>query len=165
MRLVGAAAAGVAAVLLILSIFLNDAALSVEQWLVWDDAFGAFAIGALVALVFCGLELRSAVRGSRGSPAARMVLAASAGAGAVLGAFLALSEPAVFNAGYQCLGSGVPHVWLAVAMRPSPAPCGYVIPASDDSLFFPAAFSAFGAAALCAVSAFLSLVGRRSAPA
>ncbi|MGH9807143.1 MAG: hypothetical protein ACRD9W_07745 [Terriglobia bacterium] len=161
----GAVAAGVATALLIIAIFLNDGALSVEEWLAWDYAFEAFAIGALLALVLCLFELRSALRQNAGSATSRMVLAASAGIAAVIGAFLAITEPAVFNAGYQCLGSGATQAWLAVAMRPSPAPCGYVIPASDDSLFFPAAFAAFGAAALCAVSVLLNIAGRRSAPA
>ena len=73
----------------------------------------------------------------------------------VIGGVLVIGEPAAFNAGYGCLGSA--DVWLAVATRPSPATCGYLIPASDTALFYPAAFAAFAAAALgvaCALAAF-----------
>ena len=148
--------------MLVAAIVLNDYALSGEDWMVSDDAFAAFAIGALVAFGVCMLELRSARSLTTGNPTLRAVLAASAGVVAVIGGFLALAEPSVFNTGYQCLGAGR-EVWLAVAMRPTPATCGYLIPASDEPLFYPAAFVAFAAAALCAVSALFNLASRRRA--
>jgi hypothetical protein len=49
-------------------------------------------------------------------------------------------------------------------MRPSPATCGYLIPSADDSLFYPAAFAGFGAAALGLASAFLALASRTRRP-
>ena len=158
-RLAGSAVAGIAAVLLVASIFLNLGALRIEDWMVSDDAFEAFAIGASLALAVCVLELRSALRDTDRSPGLRAILAASLSVVAVIGAFLALAEPSVFNAGYQCLGN-TKQIWLAVVMRPTPATCGYLIPTSDDSLFYPAALTASVAAALGVVSALLIVAGR-----
>ena len=163
LKAAGAFIAGPATLLLVASIVLNDRALSVEGWMVSDDAFGALAIGAGLGTAICGLEVRNAMRGVAGNRMLRAVLAAALSLVAVIGAFLALAEPSVFNAGYGCLGSGT-EVWLAVAMKPTPAPCGYLIPASDESLFVPAAVAAFAAAALGVASAVLNLAGRGSAP-
>jgi hypothetical protein len=159
-RLAASACAGLAAVVLLGAMVLNANALSAENGIVSDGAFGPLVMGILLALGACVLGARSAI-GSAGSPGFVIALSFVLGCAAVIGAFLILGEPAVFNAGYGCLGRA--DVWLAVAMRPTPAPCGYLIPQADNALFYPAALASFAAAALgvtCAILTFVSRVGR-----
>jgi hypothetical protein len=101
---------------------------------------------------------------TRGVATAAAVLALAASIAAVIGALTVITEPAVFNASYGCLGRR-PEVWLAMALRPTPAPCGYLIPASDEPLFYPAAIAAFGAGGLALTSAILYLLSRNAARA
>ena len=138
---------------------LNAGALSVENGMVSDDAFGPFVMGLLLAAATFFLQLRAAVRGIAANVAVQVVLAVAVTVAGIIGAVLAIAEPATFNAGYGCLGRR-PDIWLAAAMRPTPATCGYLIPASDDSLFYPAAYAAFGAAALAIAGAVLIIAGR-----
>jgi hypothetical protein len=154
-----AVCAASAAVLLTVAIALNANALNVEDGIVSDEAFGPFLIGVILAIAVCALSARYAIQLSSRSATAVIVLSAAFSIAAVIGALLAIGEPSVFNAGYGCLGRDG-DVWLAVAMRPTPAPCGYLIPAADESLFYPAASVASAAAALGAMAAVLMRIGR-----
>jgi hypothetical protein len=148
-----------AAALLVAAMVLNNNARGVESWIVPDDAVGPFVIGLFVAVAAVVLELRATVRGTASNATVQVALAIAVIIAAVIGGLLAIAEPFDFNAGYGCLGSRT-DVWLAAAMRPTPATCGYLIPASDDSLFYPAAYAAFGAAAFGVASGGLSFAGR-----
>ena len=151
--------AGAAGMVLIAAIALNEGALRAENNLPTDDAFGPFAFGIVMAFAACVLGVRSVRRlGTGRSLGPAIVLSAAASATAIIGAVVAIGEPAAFNAGYGCLGSSA--VWLAVATRPTPATCGYLIPQADTSLFLPAAYAGFGAAVLGAACAALMLRGR-----
>jgi hypothetical protein len=163
-RWAAAACAGVAALMLVVSYALNERALSIEEGLVSDDAFGPLVIGVMLAVAACAIAIRSVLRLNADNAITGVVLSISLSVTAVIAAVLTIGEPAVFNAGYGCLGEA--HtVWLAVALRPTPAPCGYLIPSADNPLFHPAAYAAFGAAALGAACAILMLLGRiRSRP-
>ena len=143
--------------MLVVAIVLNEGAIGAEDNLPTDDAFGPFVIGSVMALAVCLLIVR-AERRLTGVSGAAIVLAAATVVTAIIGAVLAIGEPAAFNAGYGCLGSSA--VWLAVATRPTPATCGYLIPQADTSLFLPAAYAAFAAAALAMACVLLLLAGR-----
>jgi hypothetical protein len=156
--LAAAVCAGMAGVLLVVAIFLNEGALSAENNLPSDDAFGPYVFGILFAAVACATAVRVQRGPSRAGVAPAVVLSLVAGVVAVIGAVLAIGEPAAFNAGYGCLGSS--GAWLAIATKPSPSTCGYVIPSADTALFYPSAFSAIGAAVLAAACALLMLAGR-----
>lgn len=158
LRVAAATCAGLAAGLLVGAVVLNQIALRAENGIPPDDAFGALMIGIVLAVASAALVARSALSLSAGGAQLVIVLSLSLGLAAVLGAFLAMGEPAVFNSGYGCLGRT--DVWLAVAMRPTPAPCGYLIPPEDNALFYPAAFASFGAAALGVACAILTFAGR-----
>ncbi len=162
LRLGGAACAGLAVALLVAAIALNDNAISVEAGIVPDDAFGPYVMGIVLAVAAAALGVRSVQRQSPGSERVAIIASVSTGFLAVLGAILAIGEPAVFNAGYGCLGRS--DVWLAAAMRPTPATCGYLIPAADGALFYPAAFASCGAAALGVACAILTFAGRTRRP-
>ena len=136
---------------------LNGSALSTENGIVSDEAFGPDVMGILLAVAACTLCARSALRLGTGHTLLVTALSLSLVVVAVLGALLVLTEPAVFNDGYGCLGRT--DVWLAAAMRPTPAPCGYLIPPADNSLFYPAALASFGAAALGLACAILTRAG------
>jgi hypothetical protein len=158
--LAGAVCGAVAVLLLAGAIVLNMHALGLENGVVSDEAFGPLVIGILPAIAVCVLGARGAWGPTAGMATAMVVLALAWTVFAVIGGVLAIVEPAVFNAGYSCLGR-VDGVRLAVAMRPTPATCGYLIPASDDSLFYPAAYAAFAAAGLGVLCAVLVGAGRR----
>ncbi len=157
MSLAAALCAGAASVLLVVAIVLNEGALAAENNLPTDDAFGPFAFGIVMSLAACLLIVRADRRMS-GPSLPAMVLSAASGVTAIIGALVAIGEPGEFNAAYGCLSSSA--VWLAVATRPTPATCGYLIPQADTSLFLPAAFVAFGAAVLAAACALLVFAGR-----
>jgi hypothetical protein len=157
-RLAASTCAALGALLLVAAIALNDHAIGAEDGIVPDDAFGSFVIGIVLAVAAGALGVRSGINLGAGSEQLVMALSLLMGFLSVLGAFLALGEPAVFNTGYGCLGRT--EVWLAVAMRPTPAPCGYLIPTEDNSLFYPAALASFGAAAMGAGCAILTRAGR-----
>ncbi len=143
--------------MLVAAIVLNQGAIGAENNLPTDDAFGPFVIGIVMAFAACLLIVRAERRLSgRSTPA--IVLSAASSATAIIGAVLAIGEPAAFNAGYGCLGSSA--AWLAVAMRPTPATCGYLIPQADTALFLPAAYAGFGAAVLAVACALLVLTSR-----
>ena len=144
--------------LLVGAMVLNGNALSAENGIVSDEAFGPHVTGIVLAVAVGALSARSALSASGGSPVLVMVLSLFLFAAAGLGAFLVLSEPAVFNADYGCLGRTA--IWLAASMKPTPAPCGYLIPTVDNSLFYPAALASFGAAALGLACAILTRAGR-----
>jgi hypothetical protein len=141
---------------------LNGNALGAEDGIVSDEAFGPFVMGTLLAVAACVFGARSALSLGAGSHGLVMALSLLASFAAVLAAFLVLGEPAVFNAAYGCLGRT--DVWLAVAMRPTPAPCGYLIPPADNTLFYPAALASFGAAAMGLGCAILTHAGRTRRP-
>ncbi len=162
LRLTGAACAGLAAALLLAAIVLNDNAISLESGIVPDDAFGPYVMGIVLAIAAAALGVRSVRRPSPGSERVVIIASVAMALLAVLGAILAIGEPAVFNAGYGCLGQT--DVWLAAAMRPTPATCGYLIPAADGALFYPAAFVSCGAAALGVACAILTFAGRTRRP-
>ncbi|HZQ49415.1 MAG TPA: hypothetical protein VFB69_03815 [Candidatus Dormibacteraeota bacterium] len=158
LRWAAAACSGFAVVLLVAAIVLNDRSLAAEDFLPSDDAFGAFALAMLLAGVACLLGVRSARTPTSRTATFEIVLVLASTALAVLGGILALSEPAIFNSGYQCFGQSPVHLYAA--MRPSPATCGYLIPATDDALFYPSVFATFSAAVLDAAAAALVFAGR-----
>ena len=160
--LAGAACAGLAAVVLVGAIALNSQALAVENGIVSDDAIGPWLLGILAAALAGVLAVRALRAPHRRGVALSVVLGACASALGAIGAVLAIAQPAVFNAGYGCLGSS--SAWLAVEVRPTPATCGYLIPAADTALFYPAAYAGVAAAILGGVGAAATFAGRTRRP-
>ena len=160
--LAGAACAGLAVVLLVIAIALNAQALAVEDGIVDDEAIGPWILAIIAAVLASGLAVRAVRAPHRRGVVGSIVLMACAGVLALIGAILAIAQPAVFNAGYGCLGSSA--AWLAVQMRPTPATCGYLIPAADTALFYPAALAGVGAAVLGGVGAAATFAGRNRRP-
>lgn len=148
--------------LLVVAIALNMQALDAEDGIVPDEAFGPWAMAIFAALVASALAVRAVRQPHRHGVTGSVVLASVASVLAIVGSVLVIAQPAVFNAGYGCLGSSAP--WLAVQMRPTPATCGYLIPAADTALFYPAAFAGVGAAVLGGLGAAATFAGRTRRP-
>ena len=146
-------------VFLVAAIALNAGALGSEDGIVPDQAFGPLVLGILLAVAAVVAGIRSAAEPGRRGTTPAIVAIAGMCVLAAIGAAAVVTEPAVFNDGYGCLGR-TDTAWLAVALRPTPAPCGYLIPAADTPLFYPSALAAIAAAALGAAGAALMYAGR-----
>ena len=160
LRLLAAACALLAAILLGAAIVLNENAVNYEDRVTGDG--GSYVTG--VALVLALLAGLLAVR-SAANPEAREVHAPGlvgilAFVAAVLGG-LANGTESVFVNVQVCVASH--HgVWLAVYMKPTPGSCPpYQIPISEESLFYPGMFAALAAAVVLVACLVLLRIGRK----
>jgi hypothetical protein len=153
-RLVAAAMSAIAVVALVIAIPVNERAVRIEGGGVTDGAFLPLAIAALVAAVAGGISLRAAVAVERSGITLPAVLAVLAILPALYGALIVLVEPVFINVLAQTCNEA--------ATSATPGPCGYQIPESDYSIFYPAAAIAAGAALLSLAAAVFLIRGRAS---
>jgi uncharacterized integral membrane protein len=143
--------AGVAGILLVLAIPLHEHAVEVEALPASNFPSYPLGVAALLALVAALLALRSAVDvRAHGVDVAILLLVLAVVLGAI-GAFFAFFTPAFYNVVNTCVAEGSKVTFGATAVS---GPCGYTVPDSDFSLFYPAT----AAALLAVISALVSIV-------
>jgi hypothetical protein len=153
-RLLAAALAGVAGVVLLFGVALNERAVSIENLVNLSDV-ASYPVGAAALLAFTAgwLALRSANDVRAHGTAGPATLALLVVVIAILGGLLAAGAPAIFNAGNAaCLAGGSRLMPGAAAVSVA---CGYQIPTSDFAPFYESGLAAAVAAVLGIASTVL----------